>query len=122
MTAGGSDAPPFATSALRVLAGLLVWGAHLGLVYGIAALACARSLGDVRVLGVAMVPLAVGAATVLAAAAAAVVVVRATMAAARDREGGGVRAFLGVMTAILGALSLLGILWTGSAIAVVPAC
>lgn len=123
MTADVSAPPPFAVVTLRVLAGLLAWGAHLGVVYGIAALACARDLGDVRLLGVGLVPLAVGAATVLAAAAAALVLARGIGdAASRGRGEGGVHAFLGAMTATLAGLSLLGILWAGTAIALVPPC
>ena len=92
--------------ALWMAAGVIVWALHFAAIYGITGLACARVMPHV-------VPWAVGLATLVAAGAAAWIARRGM-----QRRGD----FIDAVAAGLGALALLGILWEGAAIAMVPAC
>jgi hypothetical protein len=62
-------------------------GCRLHGAYTVAAIVCARRLGDVAVLGIAMLPLSIGAITVVALAATGAIAV----AAYRRRPAGGPR-------------------------------
>lgn len=52
----------FTDVALRISSGVILWGLHFGVVYGLTAVACARGNGDA-------VPWIIGSATIIAAAA-----------------------------------------------------
>lgn len=56
----------FASRLLLASSGLLVWGAHFLFVYIFAALACARSFADLRLIGVGITPFAILTGTVAA--------------------------------------------------------
>lgn len=56
----------FASRLLFASAGLLVWGAHFLFIYVFAALACARSFADLRLIGFGIIPFAILAGSVAA--------------------------------------------------------
>lgn len=91
-------------TALRILAGPLLWALHFAALYGFTALACARGFG-------AAVPWVVVAATLVAAAAAIAVI--ATHLSAE---------FTRWMTASVAALALLAIVWEGLSPLWAPPC
>lgn len=115
----------FIAQTIHMLAGLLIWAAHLGLVYGVTALACARGFADMAVLGIGVVPLAIGCAT-LAALLATAFVLRQAM---RDlgephtlSESRETRRFIDFTTATVAGLALVAIVWNGLPALVIPAC
>jgi hypothetical protein len=69
-----ADSISFAAAALRMSAGIFVWGAHFAILYGFTGLACARRLDEAGAVWVGLIPWVIGLATVIAAAAAAVLV------------------------------------------------
>ena len=105
---------------MRVFSGPLIWAAHLFALYAFTALACARRFADLSWLGVGVVPWAISGATVVAAAA----TLLAIRLALRDRRrsNGNASHFLHWLTAALGGLALLGILWEALPALLVPAC
>jgi hypothetical protein len=82
--------------------GVIVWALHFTAVYGFTALACARGFG-------AAAPWAVGVATLVAALLAGVIIVRNL-----DSE------FTRWISAALGGIALLAILWEGLPVLMVP--
>jgi hypothetical protein len=73
----------FAVTMLRMNGGLLIWGLHFGLVYGVNGIVCARELADVQWFGLGIMTWVVVAATVVALAATLVLIGHAL------RAGGG---------------------------------
>lgn len=98
------------------LSGLLVWTVHFVFIYGFVGLACARPWGTAAALGVGLVPLVVGLATLLAAAAIPAILVLGRL------RGDGANRFLDRLALAIGLLALLAVIWEGAAILVVPAC
>lgn len=90
---------------LRMSSGAIVWAMHFAAIYGITALACARGLP-------AVVPWAIGTATVLAFAAAVAITALGARAAG----------FTGWMTAAISGLALIAMAWEAIPVFVVPAC
>ena len=116
------DAPArYVRDTLQMTAGMLIWAVHLGIVYGIAALACARRFAGATLAGVGVVPLAVSLATVVALAAAAVVLVLALRHEHRSWHGD-YRRFRDSMTAFVAGAALVAIAWSGLPALLVPAC
>jgi hypothetical protein len=106
-----------------MLAGLIAWAVQFALVYGIAAVACARGLADASVLGLGIVPAAVAGVTLMALAATGLVLAQALAAARRgSREAPPTDRFLNRSTLLIGGLSLVAIAWTGLPALIVPAC
>jgi hypothetical protein len=89
---------------LRIASGVIVWALHFGVLYGFTALACARGFQH-------LVPAAVGAASVLAALAAVAIVVR-NLSSEFDRW----------LAAAIALAALVGILWEGVTVFMVPMC
>ena len=56
----------FISKTFFLFGGLLIWATHFMFVYSATAVACARGLADITVLGVGLIPLTVILATVLA--------------------------------------------------------
>ena len=109
------SAATFARTTLRMFSGVLIWAAHFTLIYGFAALACARGFSDARWLGLDIVTAAIVAASVLAAGAVLAFVVPAMRAGLDNFENG--------MTVGAGALALLAIVLEGFVpVFIVPAC
>jgi hypothetical protein len=90
---------------IRISFGVMVWALHFGAIYGITALACARSVPQV-------IPWTIGIATAFAVVAAAVLIVLGLRAAG----------FAGWMTAAVAGLALIAIIWEAVTVFVVPAC
>jgi hypothetical protein len=104
------------------LAGLLIWGAHLTLIYAFTALACARRFAGIDILGVGVVPLAVGLATLLALAALAAVLRRALGRRSSAHGTAPDNAFIDYVTAAAAILALFGVLWQALPILLIPPC
>lgn len=68
-----ADRVSFTTTALRVSAGIVIWAAHFGVIYGYTGLACARRLAESGAAWVALVPWVIGGATAAAVGVALVV-------------------------------------------------
>lgn len=100
---------------LRWFGGPLIWAAHFLLVYASESLACTRGGGAGSHL------LIVGVASVAAVVALLAVIIRGWRAAraAPERHGA---AFMDATAALLGALSLIAVLWIVVPAMLVPAC
>lgn len=96
----------FAAAALRMGAGVAVWGLHFGAVYGGTALACARGVPQAA-------PWAVALATVCAI----VALLWVVRAGWRERP-----AFEPLLSASLAGFALLAVLWEAAPALWVPAC
>lgn len=115
----------FIRKSLFMIGGLLIWGAHLGLVYTFNALACARDFARLEVLGTGIVPLTVGGVTVIALAATLFVLMLAfwrkgPVAASRDSRP--VNDFMRYTTITIAGLSLVAIAWNGIPAFLIPPC
>src|SRR3546814_3504695 len=113
-------------SAIGAFSGFLFLRGHFLAILAFAALACARGFADARLFGVGLVPLVIGAATILAALAAASVLMLAILGPHRRTAGrGGAPAhlhFLRWMAALVAGLSLVAIVWSGLPVLFGPAC
>lgn len=108
---------------LFAVGGLIAWAAQFTVIYGVAAVACARGYGGVSVAGIGLVPFAILAATVLALAATALVMGFAARARRRmDERTHPTDRFLNTTALLVGGLSLVTILWHGLPALIVPAC
>jgi hypothetical protein len=113
------DHPPFWRVALDTTGGLLLWGGHLGLVYGATAVACARGRGAVTIVAMPVVPVLIGLSTFVGLAATVVILARATRAGGSP---GPAAAMLRLLAAMLAGVGFLGIAWTGLAALLSPGC
>ena len=104
----------FTPTAFRISSGIIIWAAHFLAIYGFTALACARGWVTARWIGIGVAPWVIGAATLLAAVALVAVIVPAVRAAPSG--------FTEWMTAALGGLALIAILWEALAVLLVPIC
>lgn len=100
-----SVALPFVTTALRLLAGAIVWALHFALIYGFTALACARGSPDA-------VPWVIAFATLTAGAACLALIVR-------QRPW---RSFEAGLASGITTIALLAIAWEALPIFMVPVC
>lgn len=111
------------TRLLGAMSGLVAWAAQFTIIYGFAAVVCARGYGSLSVLGVGIVPFTILVATLLALGGAGL----ALLLALRDR---GQRSadthptdrFLIDTTLVVSGLSIVAILWQGLPALIVPAC
>lgn len=104
-----SDSVSFATTTGRVSAGILIWAAHFGTIYGYTGLACARRFADMGAAWVALVPWVIAVATAIAVAAALVFlapVFRSPRAAPFVEWLGGWVAGLAIVAIILEAIAM----------------
>jgi hypothetical protein len=107
------------------VAGLLVWAAHFGVVYGTNAVACERGLTGRTLLGQPLVPAVVLGATAVALAALALVWLRARRRLEHGlagQEGEDEPRFLLWLTAAVSLLSALAVLWQGLPVLFVRPC
>lgn len=116
-TSGG-----YVAETLKMTAGMLIWALHLGVVYAVVAVACARGFADERIAGVGLVPLAVGGATIVALAAAGLVLASALRALRQTGPAPGERRFASTMAAAVAGLALVAIAWGGLPALLVPTC
>jgi uncharacterized protein involved in cysteine biosynthesis len=114
-----------AVEMLRMFAGLLLWTAHFGVIYGVTALVCARRLADVTILGLGLVPFTIAVTTLVALLAAGLVLALAVgdlRAARQTPERDQTRVFLSAMTATVAGLAMVAIVWDALPVLIVPAC
>ncbi len=114
----------FGRESLHMLAGLLVWGAHLTIVYAATAFACARPRRAMALLGVPLETVIAGT-TVVALGAVAYAVaaaMRRRRAAARAAPDAAGTAFTASVGLLLGVLAFIGVVWTATAGSMAPAC
>ena len=94
-----------------LLGGMIVWAACFAAAYGMAAYVCARGLGGETVLGIALLPFALGVITLAALAATGLVALAAyRRPTTTDPEP---RRFLRSTALLVALLALVGILWNG---------
>jgi hypothetical protein len=105
-----------------MLSGLMIWAAHFLLIYVFTALACARRFADLSWLGIGVVPWVIGAATLAATAATLVVIGLAVRDTRSSTSRNNTSSFVPWMTAALGGLALMAILWEALPVLLVPAC
>jgi hypothetical protein len=96
----------FASTALRIASGVIVWAAHFAVIYGVTALACAR--GDAS-----LVPWIIGLATLLGVAFTTAIIVRSYPR--RDD-------FAHWMAATLAGIAMLAMVWEAIAAFVARSC
>jgi hypothetical protein len=113
----------FAVTMLRMNGGLLIWGLHFGVVYGVNGIVCARNLGEAQWLGLGIMTWVVGVTTVAALAATVVLIWAALRPAGRfgpypEPTG----PFIDWITATVGAIAVLAIVWDALPVLFVPAC
>lgn len=109
-------APGFTRKLVFLLSGFLVWAAHLGILYGINGLACARDFATQPVAGTSLVAVSVAAATAIAAA-----IILAVLFLAVAGRGPGIRhetdedlrAFWRYGTIAIALLGVIAVLWSG---------
>ena len=94
----------FSRTALRMSSGVIVWALHFATVYGFTALACALGLGDTRWPWMSLT-----AVIVIATA----IALGATIAFVAGAVRAGLAAFENGLTAGIGALAALAIVWEG---------
>jgi hypothetical protein len=109
----------FTIEILRMLSGLLIWGAHFLFIYIFTALACARRFYYLSWLGIGIVPWVVALATVAALGGTLAIL----WSAWRNlRKGYATPAFIDWMTLAFGGLALVAILWEALPVLLVPIC
>jgi hypothetical protein len=104
----------FTRTTLRMFSGVIIWAAHFTVIYAVAALACARGFAETQWLGASLIAWAIGAATLVAIAAILLMVVPALRSARESFESW--------MTAAVGALALLAVVFETVPVVMVPAC
>jgi hypothetical protein len=112
----------FTSATLRVLSGLMIWAAHFLVIYVFTALACARHFADLSWLGIGVVPWVIGTATLAAATTMLVVIGLAVRDARLNASRNNMSSFVPWMSAALGGLALMAILWEALPVLLIPAC
>jgi hypothetical protein len=101
--------------------GLWIWAAQFAVVYVGAALVCARGL-NASYRGIGIVPLATIAVTLLAMASCSLLLAWALRGGRRSRSNHVTDQFILMLTALISAMSILAIVWTGLPALIVPVC
>jgi hypothetical protein len=118
-----TDSAPFPATTLRLLASLLIWAAHLGVIYAATALVCARGGIGMSLLGIGILAWIIGVATLAALAAVlwlSGAAIRSVRRAAHPR--GSTPWFLDWVAATMAALAAVAILWQALPILIVRPC
>jgi hypothetical protein len=114
-------ASPFSRAFLLMLFGPMVWAAHFLVIYGFTGIACARGLQQAEWLGMNIVTWVIAATAFVAVAAILLLAwqggYKSTNNTARDNAS-----FTRWMTAGLGFLSIVAIVWESITVLLVPAC
>jgi len=105
-----------------MLSGVLIWGAHFGIVYIFTALACARRFQDLSWLGIGIVSWTVAIASMAAVAGILLILVPAWRNLYRRSPQSATPAFIDWMTVAFGGLALLAIVWEAFPVILVPIC
>jgi hypothetical protein len=103
----------FPRTALFIAAGLLIWAADFLFIYIFAAVACARGYADATVLGLGIVPLASGLATLIAGAASLAIITRGRGEIGPANEESANGGFLAGLAGIAALFALIAIIFTG---------
>jgi hypothetical protein len=111
---------PFVATTLRMSSGFLIWAIHFLIIYGFTALVCERGFVTVSWFGIGVVPWIIGLATLIAVAATLALVLRARND--RRRRLNDTSDFVYWMTATLGGLALVAMLWEALPVLLVPTC
>ena len=109
------DERPFGATALRLSAGVIVWAAHFGTIYGYTGLACARRFHDTGPLWIAGVPWVIGVATLIAVAIMLWLIAPLVRGHRRDD-------FVVWMSAAIAGLALIGIVYEAVPVVMLPVC
>lgn len=105
---------------MRVVIAPGVWLAHFTFAYVMVSLVCSAGAAQREILGIALVPLTVGIATI---AACALFVVQGCIDYRRWRaHEAGTQAFISAVSVLLCGLSALGVLWVAFPAFVLPPC
>jgi hypothetical protein len=110
---------------LFMTGGLIVWAAHFAIVYGFTAVVCAKRFAAVHVLGIGIIPVVIGAATLLAWAITGALLWSALsrpVPLPSARNGEVTEDFLQHTAAIIAALSLVAIAWNALPVLLVDPC
>ena len=113
------------TKMLFMIGGLLVWAAHFTIIYGFTTVACAQGFAATHVLGAGIVPVVVGAVTLLAWVITCAVLISAASGpipprSARFSEE--TEHFMRYTAALIAILSLVAIAWNALPVLVVAPC
>jgi hypothetical protein len=110
-----ADSAPFAATALRLSAGIIVWALHFAIIYGYTGLACARRYAGSGETWIALVPWVIGIAT---AGALAVALIFLLPVVRSPREAG----FVEWVSGWVAAFAMVAIVLEAAAVFWVPAC
>jgi hypothetical protein len=118
-----TDDADFTWTTVRLTANLLIWAAHFGVIYAGSALVCARGGLDASLLGVGVLTWIIGLATLAALAG----VLWVGAAAIREircgrHPHGSTPWFLNWVSAGLGGLAVVAIVWEAVPLFIVPPC
>jgi hypothetical protein len=105
----------FTAVTLRMFFGVIIWAVHFLVIYGFTALSCARGFHTSQWLGIGIVPWTIGVATVVAVVAIGMIV----MPALGTRRA---ESFEDWMTATIGGLAVIAIVWESLPVLMVPTC
>ena len=110
---------------LFMIGGLLVWSVHFTVIYGFTTVACTMSFAIESVLGLGVVPLAIGAATLLALAMTGAVLITAVSGPIPPRSArydDTTEHFMRYTAVVIAALSLVAIVWNALPVLIVTPC
>lgn len=107
-------------STLKMFSGALIWAGHFAVIYPFTALACARGFAALHWFGVGVVTWVIGIATVIAVVAVAMIIARSL--GSMPTHPANTTRFAHWMTAAIGGLALLAIVWEALPVLVVPTC
>ncbi len=115
----------FIRKSLFMIGGLLIWGAHFGLIYAFNSLACTRHFASQSYFGFGIVTLTVIGTTIVALGGVFVILLlafwrRGPARASRDQKP--VNHFMRYTTMTIAALSLVAVAWNGLPALMVPPC
>lgn len=110
---------------LFMTGGLLVWAVHFTIIYGFTTVACTKDFAITNILGFGIVPLAIGAATLVALATTGAVLIAAISGPIPPRSaryGEITEHFMQYTTVVIAALSLIAITWNALPAIIVSPC
>jgi hypothetical protein len=106
----------FSRAFLLIFAGPLVWAVHFFVIYGFTGVACARGLARADWLGVNVLSWVIGGSTVIAVLAILLIIRRTGSKGAMPDD------FARWLTATLGVVSIIAMVWESMSVFLVPAC
>lgn len=118
-----TDAASFTVTTVRLVGSLLIWGTHFAVIYAGTALVCARGTIGASLLGIGILTWIIAAAT-LAALVCLLWLCGAALTSLRSgtHPRGSTPWFLGWVTAVLGVLAAVAIVWEALPLLIVRPC